>query len=135
VQYEITSDRTFQLGNKTECKNVRLVSFRIGARVNEVGNEGFRIDVDEGSNGEVVLGVSRAFRFVDMLSSMLARDRRRKSLSTRVLKQNWGVRFAGSSVGFDIIRGWDCGEEATRARLVVGGAGGLSLGIAEGACE
>ena len=85
--------------------NVRLVSFGIGARVNDVGNEGFRIDVEDGSKGDVVDGVSKAFKLVDILSSMLARERRRKSLNTRVLKQNCGVSFVGAVVGLDIISG------------------------------
>jgi hypothetical protein len=51
----------------------------------------------------VVLGVSNAFRFVDILSSMEARDRRRKSRSWRVLKQNWGFNL-GRALGWDIIR-------------------------------
>ena len=85
--------------------NARLVSFGIGARVNEEGNDGFRTDVDWGSKGDVVLGVSRALRFVDILSSMLALERRRKSRSTRVLKQNCGVKFVGVVVGLDIING------------------------------
>jgi hypothetical protein len=50
-----------------------------------------------------VLGVSNAFRFVDILSSMEARERRRKSRSRRVLKQNWGVNLGGA-VGWDIMR-------------------------------
>lgn len=78
----------------------------MGARVvdNEDGSEELRTDVEDGSKGDVVLGVSRALRFVDMLSSMLALERRRKSRSTRVLKQNCGVSSAGAAVGFDIIR-------------------------------
>lgn len=116
MQYAITSLRTFQLGKRTDCTNGRLDSFGIGARVNDVGSEGLRIDVDEGSKGDVVDGVSKALRLVDMLSSMLALERRRKSLSTRVLKQNCGVRF-GAAVGLDIIRGREGERVDGEARL------------------
>jgi hypothetical protein len=102
----------------------------MGARVNEVGSEGFRIDVEDGSNGDVVDGVSRALRFVDMLSSMLARERRRKSRSTRVLKQNCGVSFAGAAVGLDIMGGGG-GGEGSEARLGVGKPVRLSRGAAD----
>ena len=60
----------------------------MGARLSDDGREGFRIEVEAGSNGDVVEGVNSALRFVEMLSSMLARDSRRKSRTTRVLKQN-----------------------------------------------
>lgn len=63
-----------------------------------------RTDVDAGSKGDVDDGVRRALRFVEMLSSILERDSRRKSRSTRVLKQNCGVNWAGADVGFDMIR-------------------------------
>jgi hypothetical protein len=90
VQYDITSLRVFQLGNNTPSINLVLVSRGIGCRERLLGKleRGFRIDVLEGSKGVVVLGVRRAFRFVDILSSMEARERRRKSRSRRVLKQN-----------------------------------------------
>lgn len=61
-----------------------------------VGGE--RVEVEVEVKGRVVLGVSKALRLVDMLSSIVDRDRRRKSRRTRVLKQNCGVS-GGSCVG------------------------------------
>lgn len=78
----------------------------MGARVKDDGRDGLRIEVEAGSNGEVDEGVSSALRLVEMLSSMLARDRRRKSRTTRVLKQNCGVSCDGVAVGLDMINGF-----------------------------
>lgn len=91
----------------------------IGARVSDEGREGLRTDVEDGSKGCVLEGVSRAFRFVEMLSSMLARDNRRKSRNTRVLKQNCGVSWVGVAVGSDIMSA----------------ASALDLGDVDGACR
>lgn len=103
VQYDITVDRDFQEGKRTDSRNVRDVSLGIGWRVKELGRDGLRMDVDAGSKGAVLAGVINAFRFVEMLSSMLARDSRRKSRNTRVLKQNCGVSSAGVEVGLGMI--------------------------------
>lgn len=100
----MTSEREFHDGKSTCSKNDRVVSRGMGCRVrSEEGSVGLRIEVDDGLKGDVDAGVSRAFRFVDMLSSMLARERRRKSRSTRVLKQNCGLSWAGGVVGCDMI--------------------------------
>lgn len=101
----MTALRDCHDGNRTDDMKALEVSCGMGARVNDEGSEGLRIDVEAGSNGEVVEGVSSALRFVDMLSSMLARDRRRKSRTTLVLKQNCGVSCEGVAVGLDIISG------------------------------
>ena len=62
-----------------------------------------RTDVDEGLKGEVEEGVTRALRFVLMLSSMRLRDSRRKDRSDECEKQNCGVRFDCGVGGRDII--------------------------------
>lgn len=102
----MTELRDCQDGKRTEFKKAVDVLFGMGARVREEGRDGLRTDVEEGSKGCVLDGVSRALRFVEMLSSILARERRRKSRSTRVLKQNWGVSCDGVVVGLDIMRGF-----------------------------
>jgi len=79
----------------------------------------WRDDTEEGSHG-VDEGVRREFRFWVMLSSMVLRERRRKSLNAVWLKQNCGVRDGGSYA-------LDCGifvrSEMTSAFR--GGLGGL----------
>lgn len=66
-----------------------------------------------------------------MLSSMLARDRRRKSRTTRVLKQNCGVSCEGVAVGLDIINGFGSrvgrgrGQDETGDDRPTGSRGGL----------
>ena len=95
-------DRDCQDGKSTESKKVCDIECGIGWRVREEGREGLRTDVEAGSKGDVLDGVSKALRLVEMLSSMAARERRRKSRSTRVLKQNCGVS-GGGGVGRDIM--------------------------------
>ncbi len=85
----------------------------MGWRVRDEGRVGLRTEVELGSNGDVEAGVIRALRVVDMLSSIEARDSRKKSRRTRVLKQNCGVR-AGVGVGLDIMRLGLGGEEDGR---------------------
>lgn len=65
----------------------------IGVRVEGRGEE--MIVVEEGEKGVVVEGVRRALRDVEMVSSMVERERRRKSRRARSWKQNWGVRVGG----------------------------------------
>ena len=65
----------------------------IGVRVLGRGEE--MADVEAGENGELVEGVRRAFKCVEMVSSIDERDNRRKSLSARSLKQNCGVKEGG----------------------------------------
>ena len=59
--------------------------------------------VDEGVKGELVAGVRSAFKDVDNVSSIEARERRRKSRRARSLKQYWGVS-PGGGYGSAIIR-------------------------------
>lgn len=88
------------------------------------GYGGLRIEVEFGSKGDVLAGVMRALSVVEMLSSMLARERRRKSRSMRVSKQNCGVR-GGVGVGLDMMglglpgdrECRCCGEEEAGGRL------------------
>lgn len=101
------------------------------------------MDVEAGSNGDVDDGVSKALRFVEILSSMLARDSRRKSRSTRVSKQNCGFNCLGMEVGWDIISGRGLAEGGTEdegfvARVGRGGrsvCGEVEVGVGEAAVE
>lgn len=56
----------------------------------EYEGRGLRVEVEVGSK-PAVEGVKRALRFCVMLSSIEAREMRRKSFRARVLKQNCGV--------------------------------------------
>lgn len=66
---------------------------------------GVRMEVEEGLNGVVEEGVTRAFRLVFILSSMRDRERRRKERREECEKQNCGVRLGGGEGGRDIMRG------------------------------
>jgi hypothetical protein len=84
-----------------------------------------RVDVEEGSKPPRA-GVRRAFRFVDMESSIWERESRRKSLRKRVLKQKTGDRV-GRVGGSVMIKFWDLGvwrgrEEGGEAEGVLGRA-------------
>ena len=52
---------------------------------------GLRMEIEEGLKGEVDEGVTRALRFVFILSSTRERERRRKERREDVEKQNCGV--------------------------------------------
>ena len=56
-------------------------------------------EVEVGSKGWVVDGVRRALKCVDIVSSIVERDVRRKSRSRREWKQKDGVRFEGGGGG------------------------------------
>jgi hypothetical protein len=102
--------RVCQDGKRTLSRKVRVVEDGMGWRVRDEGRVGLRTEVECGSNGDVEAGVMRALRVVEMLSSIEARDNRRKSHRTRVLKQSCGVR-GGVGVGLDIMRLGLGGEE------------------------
>ena len=51
--------------------------------------------VDKGLNGDVVDGVTRLLRCVDIVSSSAPRERRRKVRKASGWKQNCGVRVGG----------------------------------------
>ena len=59
--------------------------------------------VESGRKGDEVEGVSRALRWVEMVSSMLEREMRRKSRRRRGWKQNWGVNGVGTGGGWVIM--------------------------------
>lgn len=78
-----TSLRACHVGKSTSSRNLAHVEFGI-VRC----GFGVRVDVDRGSKGDVLEGVSRALRLVEMESSMVERERRRKARRALGEKQN-----------------------------------------------
>jgi hypothetical protein len=78
--------------------------------VGRVGVVGGRVGRGKG----VEEGVRRVLRWVEMGSSMRAREVRRKVRRAVVLKQREGVRIGGGVVGLDIVGGGgDLGRECS----------------------
>ena len=85
-----TSLRVCHDGKRTECVKAWHEIGGMG-----VGRGEEMLEVEVGVKGEVLEGVRRALREVLIVSSMVERERRRKSARARSLKQNAGVRGEG----------------------------------------
>ena len=81
--------------------------------------EGERVDVEPGLKGVVVEGVRRELRCVEMVSSRVERERRRKEERASGWKQKVGVRRGGGG-GVVMLRG----EEVRLWRREGRGGGG-----------
>lgn len=93
AQYVRRSDRFCQVGKSTP--SINMLHEAVGRGVCDGGRGEEMRDVVDGVKGEVMDGVRRALREVDMVSSMAERERRRKSRRARSWKQKVGERGVG----------------------------------------